>query len=170
MHVLATGYTVHFSVASAYSHEMMKVLFVDNMFTRNLADVSIRCSNPSQGEMKLDWRDSAFNRLSRLRTYGKPILLALVSVHTGSGLLLFESSLASTTVVCVNLALFVWSTNKMCAICSKFKSAYAACVPVCVDEILFCTHVLFPVGDSRLTQTAIASQLYSLLLRNATWL
>ena len=35
-----------------------------------LADVSIRCSNPPQGEMKLDWRDSALYRLSMLRTCG----------------------------------------------------------------------------------------------------
>ena len=47
---------------------MVKVLFVDNLFTRNyLADVLIRCSNPPQGEMKLDWRDFALYRLSRLR-------------------------------------------------------------------------------------------------------
>ena len=36
---------------------MMKVLSVDNLFTRNF--VSIRCSSP-QGEMKLDWRDSSY--------------------------------------------------------------------------------------------------------------
>ena len=41
--------------------EKMKVLFVDNLFTRNLScRLSIRCSNPPQGEMKLDCRDSAF--------------------------------------------------------------------------------------------------------------
>ena len=55
------------------------------------------------------------------------------------------------TAVCVNLAIFVWSTNEVCA-CSKFK-----CL-CCVDEILLCTHALFTVGDSnfaRLTQTAV---------------
>ena len=54
--------------------EEMKVLFVDNLITRNyLADVSIRCSNPPQGEMKLDCRDSALYRLTKLRTSGKLI-------------------------------------------------------------------------------------------------
>ena len=55
------------------------------------------------------------------------------------------------TAVCVNLAMFVWSTNEVCA-CSKFKSL------CCVDEILFRTHAMFMVGNSnyaRLTQTAV---------------
>ena len=45
-----------------------------------LADVSIRCSNPPQGEMKRDCKYSALYKLSRLRTYGKPIL-ALVGAQ-----------------------------------------------------------------------------------------
>ena len=55
------------------------------------------------------------------------------------------------TAVCVNLAMFVWSTNEVCA-CSKFKSL------CCVDEILFRTHAMFMVSNSnyaRLTQTAV---------------
>ena len=33
----------------------------------------VGCSNPPQGEMKLDWRDSALFRLSSVRTCGKLI-------------------------------------------------------------------------------------------------
>ena len=47
------------------------------------------------------------------------------------------------TAVCVNLAIFVWSTNEVCA-CSEFKSL------CCVDKNLFCTHALFMVGDTEL--------------------
>ena len=67
------------------------------------------------------------------------------------------------TAVCVNLAIFVWSTNEECA-CSKFKSL------CCVDNFLFCTHALFTFGDSnfaRLTQTAVRASRTNTLALNA---
>ena len=43
---------------------MMMVLLVDNLNLKTyLADVSIGCSNPPQGEMNLDWMGLYFYRL-----------------------------------------------------------------------------------------------------------
>ena len=56
-------------------HEMMKFLLVDNY----LADVSIKCSNPPQAEMKLDWRDSALYRF-----LGGKLIGSIVSGHAWS--------------------------------------------------------------------------------------
>ena len=56
-----------FSVAPSCSHEMMKILFVDNFFT-SLADVSIRCSDILASNTKL-------NHVTHVYTYTHYILI-----------------------------------------------------------------------------------------------
>ena len=54
--------------------EMMKVLLIDNLNLKTyLADVSIGCSNPPQGEMNLDWMGLYFYRLFERAKYSEII-------------------------------------------------------------------------------------------------
>ena len=53
---------------------MMKVLLIDNLNLKTyLADVSIGCSNPPQGEMNLDWMELYFYRLFERAKYSEII-------------------------------------------------------------------------------------------------
>ena len=63
---------------------MVKVLLIDNLILKTyLADVSIGCSNPPQGEMNLDWMGLYFYRLPERAKYSKIISFGLCACLTG---------------------------------------------------------------------------------------